>query len=314
MSGFIKVCPWFEGPAELLVRGFWFDERDRKFLALRVDGCSDPEGAPVGFLRSGGRDSSSGAAAGGNRIRYVTKRKNPDEVRLMDSVPPDRGSPIIRLEDPLFEVLGKPRVVEQVGKPDPRPPVRSRKGKGNGPTQHSASEEYSTDKEAGTVYLAARVDLRSGDVLSDMWKTLLRLQEKRSDVVSSVAWVALDQDSRFRHRQGSPPQLILLEPFTLEEEDGLPTGVRNWLWLDPEYLSLGRRGLLVMRCVVEGISVYFVEVERRPGRKENFSGMVFKLRPGAPLDNWLNEVRSGIRDVKGVFSKLCSKCPSTSAQ
>ena len=64
-----------------------------------------------------------------------------------------------------------------------------------------------------------------------------------------------------------------------------------------------------MRCMVEGISVYFVEVERRPGRKENFSGMVFKLRPDASLENWLHEVRSGIREVKGVFSKLCSKCP-----
>ena len=67
-----------------------------------------------------------------------------------------------------------------------------------------------------------------------MWKTLLRLQEKRPDVVSSVEWVALDQDSGFQYRQGSPPQLILLEPFTLEEEDDLPTGVRNWLWLDPK--------------------------------------------------------------------------------
>ena len=100
-KSFVKVCPWFEGPAELLVRGLWFDdERDRKFLALRVDGCSDPEGVPVGYVHGGTRDSSSGAAAEGNRVRYVTKGKIPDEVRLTDRVEPDRGSRTIRVEDP----------------------------------------------------------------------------------------------------------------------------------------------------------------------------------------------------------------------
>ena len=234
-KSFVKVCPWFEGPAELLVRGFWFDdERDRKFLALRVDGCSDPEGVPVGYVHGGTRDSSSGAAVEGNRARLFKKRRVSDKVRLTDRVPPDRGSPSIRLEDPLFEVLGKRRVVEQLGEPGLKGPVRSLKGKGNGPGQYSDSDQYSTGKDVGQVSLAARVDRRSGDVLSDMWETLLYLQEKRSDVVSSVVWVALDQDSRFQHRQEGPPQLILLESFTLKEEDALPTGVRNWLWLDPD--------------------------------------------------------------------------------
>lgn len=64
-----------------------------------------------------------------------------------------------------------------------------------------------------------------------------------------------------------------------------------------------------MHCMVEGTRVYFAEIERRLGRMENFSGMVFRLGTDASLDDWLHEVRSGIREVKGAFSKLCSKCP-----
>ena len=310
-KSFVEVSPWFEGPAELLVQGFWFnDEKEKKFLALRVDGCSDPEGVPVGYVRSGFKNSSSDAGPKGNRDWHIKRRKVADKAVLTDQVTPDRGSRTIKVEDPPFDVLGKPRVLEKIGVPGPKGNVRSPKGdEGDGPDQVSSSEPYSTGKGVGRAFLAPRVDRRSGNVLSDMWDTLLYLQKKRSDVVGSVGWMALDLESRFQHRQDEPPGLIPLEPFTLEEEKALPTGVGSWQWLDPEDLSLGRRGLLILRCMVEGMPIYFAEVERRPGRMENFSGMVFKLRPDASLDDWLHEVLSGIREVKGVFSKLCSECP-----
>ena len=42
--------------------------------------------------------------------------------------------------------------------------------------------------------------------------------------------------------------------------------------------------------------------------------MVFKMRTDATLDSWFHEVRSGVRDVKGVFSKLRSKCPGVAEE
>ena len=310
-KSFVEVSPWFEGPAELLVRGYWYnDEKEKKFLALRVDGCSDPEGVPVGYIRSGFKKSSSGAGAKGNPIWYVRGRKVAGKVVLTDQGAPDRGSRTIRVEDPPFDVLGKPRVLEMIEEPGRNGDVRFPKGEeGDGPNYVSSSEPHSTGKGVDRVFLAPRVDRKSGNVLSDMWDTLLYLQKKRSDVVGSVGWMALDLESRFQHRQDEPPGLIPLEPFTFEEEKALPTGVGSWQWLDPEDLSLGRRGLLILRYMVEGMPIYFAEVERRLGRTENFSGMVFRLRPDASLDGWLHEVLSGIREVKGVFSKLCSGCP-----
>lgn len=111
-----------------------------------------------------------------------------------------------------------------------------------------------------------------------MWKTLRHLQEKHPDLVSSVAWVALDDEGlRFRHRQEGPPRLILLESFGSEEQDILDSRVLNWPWLDAKAPRKGRRGLLVMRCVVKRRPVYFVEVQRRPEAKRDFAGMVFRL-------------------------------------
>ena len=216
-KSFVKFRPWFEGPAELIVRGFWIDdERHRKFLALRVDGCSDPEGEPVGYVLGDAKDSSSDAAAEGDWVRRVRKRRNSDKVPLTDRVEPDRRSASITLEDPPFEVPGKPRVVKQLGERRLKTDVRSSEEKGDGPGGYSSSDPHSTDKGVGRAFLAARVYRRSGGVLSDMWKTLLHLQKKHSDVINSVAWVALDKDSCFQHRQDEPPQLILLEPFEPE--------------------------------------------------------------------------------------------------
>ena len=313
-KSFVEVGPWFEGPAELLVRGFWVgDEGDRKFLALRVDGCSDPQGVPVRYVRGDDGKSSSGTAAKGKRVRYVTKRKAPGKVRVTDRVEPDRGSPSIVFDDPPFEVLGERRDVKQV-KAGIEPPVRAVKGTGGEPAAYSSSEPYSTGKGVYGISMAAPDFRHLGDVLSDMWETFLHLQETDPPVVSSLAWVALDPDSRFRHRVEGLPQLIPLEPFTSTRDDNLSGRVLNWPWLDPKDLGLGRRGLLVVHCMVGGVPVYFVEVQRRPGKRENFRGMVFRMKADETLDNWFHEVRSGVRDVKGVFSKLRSKCPGVAEE
>ena len=143
---FVKAGPWLEGPADLLVRGFWIgDESDRKFLALRVDGCSVPKGVPIRYVRGDAGKSSSGAAAKGNPVRYVTRRKASGRVHVTDRAAPGRGSPSIVFEDPPFEVLGKRRDVKQV-KAGVELPVCPVKGTGSEPAAYSSSEPYSTVK------------------------------------------------------------------------------------------------------------------------------------------------------------------------
>ena len=311
-KSFVEVRPWFEGPAELLVRGFWLrDGRDRKFLALRVDGCSDPRGKPVRYVPSVDKSSSPGAAAEGDTVRYFRRRRVRKKTRLTDRVEPDRGSRRITLEDPPFEVLGISRDVNGVGIQREEGAGRPSKGKSSGPAEYSSSEQYSRGKDVGEVHIVAPVRQPLGDVLSDMWKTLLHLQKKYPALVSSVAWVA-DEGSRFHYRAEEPPQLILLESFGSEEDEEFEIRNWNWPWLDPDPKDpqrLGRRGLFVMRCLVRGYPVYFVEVQRRPRRKEKFSGMVFRLNREMSLDRWLYEICFRVRHVEGVFSYLCSVCP-----
>ena len=333
-KSFVRVRPWFEGPAELLVRGFWLgDERDRKFLALRVDGCSHPRGEEdIHYVRGDAKKTlSSAGAKGGERKPFRKKNKTLDKARLTDRIEPDRDSQSIRLEDSPFKSLGEPRVVKKIKEEegDGKTAVQSHAGEdggggpdghssdpysgeggGGGSDRHSSSDPHSTDKDVGGVSIEAPEHQLLGDVLPDMWKTLKHLQEKHPDLVSSVAWVALDDEGlRFRRRQEGPPRLILLESFGSEEQDKFDSRVLNWPWLDAKAPRKGRRGLLVMRCVVKRMPVYFVEVQRRPEAKRDFAGMVFRLNHERSLDRWLHEVRHEIRYVKGVFSELCPDCP-----
>ena len=271
-KSFVQVGPWFEGPADVVVLGFWVgDESDGKFLALRLDGCSDPKGVPVRYVRGDAGKSSTGAAAKGARARLVTKRKAPSRVRATDRVEPDRGPPSIVFKDPPFEVLGERRDVKQVKAGDELP-IRAVKWAGSEPAAYSSSEPHSTGKGVHGISLVAPDFRHLGDVLSDMWETFLHLRESNPAVVSSLAWVALDRDSRFRHRVDGSPQLIPLEPFTPARDNDLPGRVLNWPWLDPKDLGRGRRGLLVVHVKVREVPAYFVEVQRRPGKRENFRG------------------------------------------
>ncbi len=318
-KSFFRVRPWFEGPAELLVRGFWIgDARDKKFLALRVDGCTEPrdkQDKPIYYVRNYAKGASSGAAATatGGKIAPFKKRRKPEDVRrLTHSVEPDRGSSSIQLDDPLFEIIGGRQVVKEMKRGGRKTAIRLLPEKGDGSVLYSASEPHSTGKGVDGVSFAAPVYQPMGNVLLDMWKTLLHLQEKHPDLVSSVAWVA-EEDSRFYYREEEPPELILLAPFS-SEEDGelyrLDTRIRNWPWLDINDPQRGRRGLLVMRCLVRRHPVYFVEVQRRPEMQDNFSGMVFRLSRERSLGWWLEEICFRVRHDKGVFAKLlCSACP-----
>ena len=178
-KSFVEVHPWFEGPADLVVKGLWIgDDKDRRFLALRVDGCSDPEGKPVGYVRDDARSSSSGAES--DEYRYVRRRRNPSKVRLTDRQEPDQGSATVVVDDPPFEVAGMPRVVREFRKPRPETPLQMTKAKDGGPGEYADSDPYGKGKGVGEAQMAARVRQGTGDVLFDMWETLLYLQKKHS--------------------------------------------------------------------------------------------------------------------------------------
>ena len=307
---YLRARPWFKGAAELLVRGLWLDEH--RFLALRVDGCSDPAGPSIHLLHDVSETAPDGADSvedNEDGVRLVRRRHEPDVPVLTSDAEPDRGAGYIELQDPDFVVLGTPREVVKV----PRPRRSSTSGSlvsDEDPVAFSGGEEYSSGKRVGSARIhAPAVEERTSEgILLGMWNALDSLGDQFPHEITSLSWYTFKRG----FRNGGPPRLISLPPFATEELDGIEPDVRGWIWIDPTARAARHtRGVLVMRCVVRKTPIYFVEVQPRPSRttRERFAGLVFQLNSPDLLDNWLTELLPELRNQKGVFREVTVPCP-----
>jgi len=108
---FIKIKPWFQGPAKLKVRGIWFDE-GKSFFALQIIGGSDPDGIPIWKDRENSGNAGDPIAGSDQELAWsgMPSRKlvkQPDIIDLTDALAPDPNAIVAEIEDPDFEVLGK---------------------------------------------------------------------------------------------------------------------------------------------------------------------------------------------------------------
>ena len=297
----LRVGPWFQGPATLRVRGLWLG-RDT-FLALRVDGCSDPPGPPIDLLHEVSETAPDRAASvedNGYGARLVRRRHEPDVPVLTSDAEPDRGAGYIELQDPDFVVLGTPRKFVKVLRPR-RSSTSGRLISTEAPPSYSAGEESSSGNRVGSAHIHAPEveEVRSEGVLLDMWNALSFLRSEFAHEVMSLCWYTFEHGFEAR----GPPYLIPLPRFRRTERAGLSSGVRSWNNIP--------RGVLVVRCVGPRQTFYLVEVQRhrRGEHEEKFSGLVFRLNPGADLDEWLWDLLTALRETKGVFAGLIKGCP-----
>jgi len=99
-QGFIRVSPWFQGPAEIKVEGIRLDN-GKSFLALCVVGMSDPKGELVLRSRENSGDAENPAREGGpvawagapERVLL----KYPDVVDLTGDLEPDHEAGAIEV-------------------------------------------------------------------------------------------------------------------------------------------------------------------------------------------------------------------------
>lgn len=317
---FIKVAPWFKGPADLKVRGIPFDN-GRSFLALQVVGCSDPTGIPIhrdrentNKVEQSAENVGQGHAWDGMPEKVMIKF--PEIIDLTGDVEPSNDYGAVELEEPDFEILNEPRIVKDVT----RDKAKDSSGKKHDKSADSFSsgETHGTDKGVGYASSHARPVLESNGVLRDMWEAILFLAESRPGLVRKVEWFTFEDG----YSHDKEPKLVTIEHFD-DTDDGITTDIRNWPYLDSVSKS-GVRGVLVVRIHVEGMRLYILEVQRRvrlsidsdgqeKQKEESFKGFICTLNDQSEFESWLRSYLSNIRIVKGVSQKLIGSCPGRAA-
>ncbi len=312
---FIKIAPWFEGPADLKVKGIWFDD-GKSFLAFQVVGCSDPTGNPI--LR--GRENSNnakapapdGAPAAWPGMPQRTLMKPPQIIQLTSTNEPDPLALSVEIEDPEFEVLGAPRAVINMRK-DQAVSSAGPKVDGTNASAFSSGDPSSQNQGTGYAAIHAKPVMESLGMVRDMWNAMLSLKEMYPDQVQSVEWFTFED----RYKNATEPKLIGLQPFS--DDDLLDTATRKWPYMDVTAFQ-SVRGILIARIVVQDKPIYILEIQRRPQQKKNksggieaaeesYQGLVFVLDNQNNFQDWLRHLLSEIRFVKGVVQKLTGHCP-----
>lgn len=314
---FIKAKPWFQGSADIRVRGIWFDNQ-RSFLGLQVAGCSDPTGLPIERDREdrhysewSDRGENDDGAEGGLKERLLTKL--PQIIDLTGDEDPDSGAAEVEILDPVFVKLGETRVIFDVrGQLHQGTP--GTKWRGVSRDKFSGGDPHGSGKGVGRAAIHAEAIMESEGILRDMWKALLFMKKKYKEI-ETAEWFTFQGD----FRSDEEPKLISLEPFDNEEEIE-DSSKRNWPYFDTAKFI--PRGVLVIRTHVAGKMFYMLEIQRRPRKvkkkdgtikpdEEKFQGLIFTLEGQNQLKSWLRRFLADIRPNKGVMSKLAGKCPGT---
>lgn len=314
---FIEVAPWFQGPAEIKVKGIWFDN-NRSFLALQVMGCSDPDGILIERDRENSNNRDGGAGdesdADGNAWSGVPEKKlirPPDIVDLTGDAEPDHGASSVELLDQDFVVMGIPRaIVDRHGKK-----ITSRSGakrKGDDASAYSSGEPHGSGKNIGFASIHAKPVIESHGALMDMWIAMLHTQKKYPDNIQSVEWFTFEDG----YNSQEPPNLIALEPIDEDDNADVPTTTKNWV-----YVATGKvRGVMVVRLLVNGTPVHIVELQRRPRKikdendqekegEQSFKGFVTVINDNNEFIRWLKRFLSDVRYVRGIVQKLTPYSP-----
>ncbi|BBL71542.1 hypothetical protein [Methylogaea oryzae] len=317
---FIRVAPWFQGPAELKVNGIWFNDR-RSFLALQVLGCSDPKGAPLQRDRENtnkadqpAREEGLGEAWAGAPVRRSVK--TPEIVDLTGDEEPDHGAAMVEIQDPDFEVLGEPRTVIDVRR-DRAKDAAGARSKGSHATSFSSGEPYGSEKGVGYASIHARPVMDSNGILQDMWNAMQFLSKNRPGLILSAEWFTFADG----FNTDDKPKLIRLRPF--DDKTIVKGDIRTWPYLDV-ITRQELRGVLVTRLMTCGKAVYIVEIQRRVRKtktvegeikddEESFKGLVFTLNKPEVFETWLISFLRDIRAVKGIVQRIVANCPGKAA-
>jgi len=308
----VKVGPWHKGEESLEVQGLPFDE-GRSFLALRITGCSVPKGPAIHVDRDNSNLAERAAAPGDRGKAWrSSKPKATESSELTGKEEPDHGSAIVDVTAPSMKLIGPERpltkvVAEQATGSASKLRLDSDAGADD---TLSSGEAHGADKGVSHASVRTPRLQLSDDVVSTMWKAALSLHQRHPATISQVQWYTPADG----YRSDSEPGLVVVPEFQPDIGGGnaIPGAVRSWPYLSvPERQ---RRGVLVMRLLVEAQSVHLIEIQRRASvpkgdetddkkgasKGEAFCGLAARLENDSDLPEWLSDLLDVLRYRKGV--------------
>ena len=310
---FIQVPPWFQGEAQLTVRGIWFDKQ-RSFLGLQITGFSNPTGPTIINNKSSiSNDGDPSEKNGGKKAKkYMPERvktKSLNSIKITGNEAPHNDSPVLEIPSLELKILGKPRkVVKKRIHNSQVQIIQPRKSK-NQVQAFSGGDYVGTDKNIGKASIYSFPVMESKGHLNDVWNSLCYLLKKHPEVIQALDWFTFEHG----FNRAEKPKLIGFKPF--KESDRLTGEIKHWPFLDP-HRRQHLRGILVLRVqTTNQKTVYIVEIQRRQYKKdtESFSGIVFSIETKNDFTLWLMQLLSKIRFTQGVAKKLIKTCPGPAA-
>lgn len=314
---FLKIAPWFLGPAKLKVSGIKINE-GRTFLGLSILGSSLPPSNTIVRDREMSNkttDMAESGTTGGQTRAFPTRRldETRQTVELTDDDEPDHSGSAEQIEEDPFSLIGPtPKVIDRRHpKRDGETPRLWSVGNDN---SFSTGEPFGSDKGVGHASIHATSVMESEGVLRDMWNAALHWQKSRPDVLKQIHWFTFEDS--FSHE--IEPKLISLDPFSTDEANTVDSQTQKWVYYN--FKEQIARGVLILRIITELKTVYLFEVQRRTTMttakdgfirrsEESFKGLVFELNEQDELIAWLRALLSNIRRARGIVQKLTVECP-----
>lgn len=310
------IAPWFKEPGQLSVSGIWI-EKGKSFLALRVDGSTEPDGKIITRVQ-GSYDkeqlgSDDDAFDGQGKTPSAGIIKTPPIVHVTGGMDPssDTGTVIIK-EEP-FKTLGAPRRVNRVKYDAGQKIYVIDYGHEDEPEVFSGGEPHGKGSGVGNVKYESDQIMESQGKLRDVWNALHRLHEEHSDVVGQPEFFT----SKTGFSNEKDPTLLSYQVFN-KSEKGLAPSVRLW-----PYYSIAEkrmRGALLAKIKIRNETIYFFEIQRRVNviedgsdnktiKEESYSGLVFKLEDDGKIEEWIEKIMDLSRHTKGILANIIPKCP-----
>lgn len=296
----LRVRPWFQGPANIRVRGRWV-KNSNTFICYEITGMSEPQNHHYDIRRPryAKKDPQGEIVTNINR-RHVELPKAHDSFEITDLQEPDHGTTDWRKPDPGFKTLGpkcrftrstEERIYSERKIVTPIPS-----------TPHMGSTGAKVGNNEGIVkviHVARRFE-GDGGILNAMWLELTRLKRTQPGF-SSLAWYSdqgFYEDTSFR--------LQPLAPF--HEDDSPKDEARRWLAFKDNATRV--RGILVLRVIINGRSFYMFEPQRKQIRhgaayeEETSYGLLMEIRDPALALEEISNICDKIRFCSGKFLAL----------
>lgn len=315
LPAFPKIGPWFSGPAHLKVRGIWLDAKKHRFLALQIEGVSDPGGVDIYFDRANtnltGTLEKIKSGSTWHGVRKVDPKSLAD-IQITHIQEPSGAYTAEEIFDDPLSTLGWPRKISRLTRESTGIREKPSPAKISPANKLSGGANYGSEKGVAPAAISAPETTDVDETMIEVWKALKEMSKAGNSDVIEVASLSADGSQNV----GAPNLIALPNP---ETTPGLPSDSIPWLYLD-HTTKKNIRGVMLLKVSTKKGVGYLLEIQKRPPHTTDgssqtpggFQGLAFKSNGKTMFKQWINNFIKEIAIHRGVVSKVTSSCPGNS--